>query len=92
MTPFATLLARYRLARDWTLYDLAREAGVDRSHIYRLEHGRRTPTASIVQALARGLQLNAADTERLLLAAGFAPPWMVALADVARVTPKAVAS
>ncbi|MFD2416369.1 helix-turn-helix domain-containing protein [Amycolatopsis pigmentata] len=53
--------------------ELAHLAGVSEEHLRRLEQGRRLPSASVVDALARALRLDRDDHERLRLAAGFAP-------------------
>jgi transcriptional regulator with XRE-family HTH domain len=88
MTPFATLLARYRVAVDLSRYEVARRMACDPSMLWRLEHDERVPSRALVLTAARALDLETPDTERLLLAAGYAPDWLVALAGVARILPR----
>jgi transcriptional regulator with XRE-family HTH domain len=74
---FAGLLHHYRNTRDrpWSCNELAREVGVDPSYISRLERGEREPPRRpIVDRLADCLGLAPAETDALLLAAGYAPP------------------
>ncbi|PRY68361.1 helix-turn-helix protein [Glaciihabitans tibetensis] len=55
--------------------ELAQLAGVSVDYVMRLEQGRsRTPSAQIVTALARALQLDRTETEMFYRAAGLAPP------------------
>lgn len=61
---------------------------MDPSYLLRIEHGDREPPRQyIVEALARTLELSFADTNQLLLAAGYSPKtsWSPALAAVADV-------
>ena len=55
--------------------ELAQLAGVSVDYVMRLEQGRsRTPSAQIVSALGRALQLSRSETEVFYRAAGLAPP------------------
>lgn len=55
--------------------ELAQLAGVSVDYVMRLEQGRsRTPSAQVVQSLARVLQLDRSETELFHRAAGLAPP------------------
>ncbi len=66
--------ARLRYARQqqgWSSEALSRRAHIDASHIRRLEHHERAPTAHTVGLLARALQLSPDDTATLYHAAGF---------------------
>ncbi|MDO3699199.1 helix-turn-helix transcriptional regulator [Curtobacterium flaccumfaciens] len=55
--------------------ELAQLAGVSADYVMRLEQGRsRTPSAQVVQALARALQLDRAETDLFHRAAGLASP------------------
>lgn len=52
---------------------LARQAGLDPSFVNRLESGQRGADRGVVDALARGMGLDAAATDRLLAAGGYLP-------------------
>jgi transcriptional regulator with XRE-family HTH domain len=55
--------------------ELAQLAGVSVDYVMRLEQGRsRTPSAQVVQSLARALQLDRTETDLFHRAAGLAPP------------------
>ncbi len=79
MTPtFASLLTQYREACDLAANELARRAGVDASYISRLERSeRRPPSRLVVHRLARTLGLDPLATDCFLIAAGYAPAWLV---------------
>lgn len=70
---FARLLQAYREAASMTRVDLAGASGVDRSHITRLEQGRRGPSASVCLRLAEAIDLGRHVADDLLIAAGFLP-------------------
>jgi transcriptional regulator with XRE-family HTH domain len=72
-TSFAEVLAELRSARGLSQSRLAHEAGFDHSYISRLEAGKREPSRETVLALAQVLELDAANLDRLLVAAGFRP-------------------
>ncbi len=66
--------ARLRYARQqqgWSCEELSRRAHVHASHIRRLEHHERAPSAHTVGLLARALQLSTDETAALYYAAGF---------------------
>jgi len=52
---------------------LARRAKLDASFVNRLESGKRSADRGVVEALAQALELNDADTDRLLAAGGYVP-------------------
>jgi transcriptional regulator with XRE-family HTH domain len=79
MSTFAPVLARYRQRAGMSQSRLGVEAGYDHSYICRLEHGTRMPHRDCVLTLAERMELNSLDTDRLLLAAGFAPRSMTTL-------------
>lgn len=90
-SPFGPLLHRLRTQQGLSMNGLARAVGCDPSFISRLERGEREPPRRvIVGTIAKALDLPAADADRLLLAAGLAPEWLVQLAGVARVTPREI--
>ena len=89
MSPFATLLERYRERAGIGINALARASHVDPSYVSKLASGdRHDPTAAVVVALARSLALDARDRDRLLIVAGHAPDWMQQLARTSRITPR----
>lgn len=49
-THFGRQMQKERLARGWTLRDLARETGLNVAHLSRIENGRRPPTERIALA------------------------------------------
>lgn len=72
---FAAELARRRATAGLSLADLATKAHVHRGYLHNVEHGRRWPTAGVVQALDRAL-----DADKALLATWEAtnePPTLV---------------
>ncbi len=71
--PCGELLRRWRQRRRRSQLDLALEAGVSTRHLSCVETGRARPSAALLLALARELQLPLRETNRLLLAAGHAP-------------------
>lgn len=70
---FRALVKRHREARRWSQERLAAESEADHSLVSRLESGQRRPTRENAAKLAAGLELTAAQSETLLLAAGFVP-------------------
>jgi transcriptional regulator with XRE-family HTH domain len=72
-TPFAALLRSLRTARHVSQTCLAERAGFDHSYISRIETGTRTPSREAIEQLARALQLDPAECDALLAAAGFLP-------------------
>lgn len=66
---------RTRRAAGLRREELAELAGVSVDYVVRLEQGRATtPSASVVAALARALQLTAGERDHLYRLAGLAPP------------------
>ncbi len=65
----------HRRAAGLRREEVAHLAGVSVDYVVRLEQGRsRTPSAQVVTALARALQLTAPETELLHRSAGLTPP------------------
>jgi transcriptional regulator with XRE-family HTH domain len=74
---FGHVLERVRLQAGLSQNALAQRAGINASFVNRLESGdRKRPSDIVTLALAHGLNLDAADTDALLLAAGYAPTWL----------------
>ena len=61
--PFAHLLRTWREAKGWTVYRLGKQAGVDASHITRLEAGRQQPSLAIARRLAAALGRSLAELD-----------------------------
>jgi transcriptional regulator with XRE-family HTH domain len=77
---FGQRLGQYREAAGLSQNALARLVDVDPSYINRMERGEREPPRrELVVRLAEALSLNEADRQRLLLAAGHVPDWLLAL-------------
>ncbi len=79
---FGTLLCRYRERHGKSGRALSAEVGVTPSVISMFESGNRRPNRDHVLRIARGLGLDVADTNTLLVAAGHlpevydrTPPW-----------------
>lgn len=68
---FAPALQRLRAARGLNRRELARRAGIDASHITRLEQGSRGPSRDLVEKLAHALDATIAEEHELLKTAGF---------------------
>jgi transcriptional regulator with XRE-family HTH domain len=84
LTPAAAGLppGRARRAAGLRREDLAELAGVSVDYIVRLEQGRATtPSAQIVSALARALQLSRQERDHLFRRAGLQPPQDGAITD-----------
>lgn len=80
MTPpngmaFRALLRHWRTIRGLSQFALAEDAGISTRHLSFLETGRSLPSRDMVQRLADGLALPSADTDVLLLSAGYAPAY-----------------
>jgi transcriptional regulator with XRE-family HTH domain len=52
-THFGRQIKKERLARGWTLRELAARTGIDFSHLSRIESGKRPPTEAIADAMDR---------------------------------------
>lgn len=78
-SPAAHAAAVGPLLRDWrarrrrSQMDLALDVGVSPRHLSFIETGRSLPSASMLLALAEGLDLPLRERNQLLLAAGYAP-------------------
>lgn len=70
---FRRRLKRHREALRWSQERLATEAEIDHSLVSRLESGQRSPTREAIDKLSRGLRLEQAEKDRLLIAAGYFP-------------------
>jgi hypothetical protein len=78
---FGALLYLGRHTADLSIGELAAASGCDPSYISRLECGTRMPPRRwLVEVFALLLNLDAAATERLLLAAGLAPSGLLEVA------------
>jgi transcriptional regulator with XRE-family HTH domain len=55
---FRENLRRLRLQRFWSQADLAREAGISKLTVHRLETGQTPPSLRSVRALAKALQVD----------------------------------
>jgi transcriptional regulator with XRE-family HTH domain len=67
------LLREWRRRRRLSQLDLALDAGVSPRHVSFIETGRSKPSAEMVLALAKQLEVPFRERNHLLLAAGFAP-------------------
>jgi transcriptional regulator with XRE-family HTH domain len=67
------LLREWRVRRRLSQLELALEAGVSARHVSFIETGRANPSADMVLKLAGKLDVPLRESNRLLLAAGFAP-------------------
>ena len=68
------LLKTWRTKRRLSQLDLALEAGVSTRHLSFLETGRSRPSEQMVMHLAEQLDVPLRERNRMLLAAGYAPP------------------
>jgi transcriptional regulator with XRE-family HTH domain len=67
------LLREWRVRRRLSQLELALEAGVSARHVSFIETGRSNPSADMVLRLAGKLDVPLRESNRLLLAAGYAP-------------------
>lgn len=82
---FGAALERRRLARGLSLSKLAELAGVDHSYVSRLTAGKRSPSYSVVLALALALGCTEPERDVLLMFAGYLPPgWREIDSDLLR--------
>lgn len=72
-TTVGPLLREWRTRRRRSQLDLALDVGVSTRHLSFVETGRSRPSAELVLALARHLEVPLRERNTLLLAAGFAP-------------------
>jgi transcriptional regulator with XRE-family HTH domain len=70
------LLRYWRTRRRLSQLELALEANVSTKHLSFVETGRSKPSRQLLVHLAQQLDLPIAERNRLLLAAGFAPPYL----------------
>jgi transcriptional regulator with XRE-family HTH domain len=69
------LLCQWRQRRHLSQLDLAVEAGVSSRHLSFIETGRARPTSQMILRLAEHLELPLRETNKLLLAGGYAPAY-----------------
>ncbi len=74
-TTVGAMVRRWRARRRLSQLDLALEAGVSARHVSFVETGRAAPSRSMVLRLAGVLDVPRRDTNRMLVAAGFAPAY-----------------
>ena len=70
------LIRFWRTRRRLTQLDLALDANVSTKHLSFVETGRSQPSRQLLIHLAQQLDLPIAERNRLLLAGGFAPPYL----------------
>jgi transcriptional regulator with XRE-family HTH domain len=70
------LVRFWRTQRRLTQMDLALDANISTKHLSFVETGRSKPSRQLLVHLAQELDLPIADRNRLLLAGGFAPPYL----------------
>jgi transcriptional regulator with XRE-family HTH domain len=70
------LIRFWRTRRGLSQLDLALEANVSTKHLSFVETGRSQPSRQLLVHLAQELDLPIAERNRLLLAGGFAPPYL----------------
>jgi transcriptional regulator with XRE-family HTH domain len=70
------LIRFWRTRRGLSQLELALEASVSTKHLSFVENGRSQPSRQLLIHLAQQLDLPIADRNRLLLAGGFAPPYL----------------
>src|SRR5580704_5011728 len=69
------LLRQWRQRRHLSQLDLAIEAGVSSRHLSFVETGRSRPTSEMILRLAGHLDIPLRETNKLLLAGGYAPAY-----------------
>ena len=65
------LIVAWRQRAGMSQWRLAREAGIDRSYMSRIESGQRRPSYPVLVQIARALSLDEAEFDELLQAAGY---------------------
>ena len=78
---FGDMLRMFRERVGLSQRALAEKAGIDTSHISRIEHGERNATRSILLELAKILGLSQEEEDLWLIKAGFISPRMQTLAS-----------
>jgi transcriptional regulator with XRE-family HTH domain len=81
------MLREWRQRRRMSQMTLALEAGVSTRHLSFVETGRARPSAELLLALGRFLDLPLRDRNRLLLAGGFAPRFSESPLDAPEIAP-----
>src|SRR5215218_11255375 len=75
------LIRFWRTQRRLTQMELALDANLSTKHLSFVETGRSNPSRQLLVHLAQQLDLPIAERNRLLLAGGFAPPYLEAPYD-----------
>src|SRR5919198_767361 len=70
------LIRFWRTSRRMSQLELSLEANVSTKHLSFVENGRSKPSRQLLIHLAQQLDLPIAERNRLLLAGGFAPPYL----------------
>jgi len=78
---FGETLKEFRETRGIRQHELRDRTGYNQSHISRLESGLRAPTPDAIEKLSSGLELNASEELRLLIASGLLPPALTRLIE-----------
>lgn len=74
MERFSELMKEFRQRGGLSQNELARRAGVDPAYVNRMERANGPiPRPAVLNALITTLQLDALETEKLLVAAGYCP-------------------
>lgn len=81
------MLREWRQRRHLSQMTLALEAGVSTRHLSFVETGRARPSAELLLALGRFLDLPLRERNRLLLAGGFAPRFTESAIDAPEIMP-----
>ena len=68
---FGRLIRQQRVMIPMTLHELAAKSGVSPSHLGRMERGERSPSAGVLQKIAKPLKFN---VNELFVLAGYLPP------------------
>jgi transcriptional regulator with XRE-family HTH domain len=75
MTPVGGLLREWRRRRQFSQMGLALQAGISPRHLSFIETGRSLPSREVIAQLGQELRVPPREQNRLLLAAGYAPPY-----------------
>lgn len=51
----------YRISKDISLEDLAKQADISKSYLHKIESGERNPSSEVIHALADALDISAID-------------------------------
>ena len=75
MTEFGKFLRNKRLALGMSQHRLSQLAGIDSSHLSRIERGKKAPPKrATVERLAKALKLDSGDRKALFVLGGYAVP------------------